>query len=315
MSAFDLRLRATRSRDVREATFSERFDNSPGGGSVIDPNPPPQQTNPQSTITLTNAGNPDLKPEVADTTVVGFVYQPRWAENLRMSLDGWEVDISDSIATLGAQQVVDECYNNNVLCQYVYRDTSGVLSRVLSPYLNLDLARARGLDFEVVYANDVDLFSRHDESLSIRFLGGRLLERTNTVVGSTPAEFAGTRGATGTFPDLTANVTLSYRAGAWSVQVQERFIDEVILNRIWVEGVHVDKNTIPSRAWTNLVLGYVNDTGDAGNWRLTLSVQNAFDKDPPIIPSAGDTRFGAQATDATYDEWGRRYQLGFNMEF
>jgi hypothetical protein len=42
------------------------------------------------------------------------------------------------------------------------------------------------------------------------------------------------------------------------------------LNRIWVEGVHVDR---------------------------------------------ADTRFGAQATDATYDEWGRRDQLGFNMEF
>jgi hypothetical protein len=32
--ARDLRLRATRSRDVREATFSERFDNSPGGGTI-----------------------------------------------------------------------------------------------------------------------------------------------------------------------------------------------------------------------------------------------------------------------------------------
>ena len=57
-----------------------------------------------STITLTMAGNPDLRPEVADTTVVGFVYQPSWAENLRMSVDRYEVDISDSIATLGAQR-------------------------------------------------------------------------------------------------------------------------------------------------------------------------------------------------------------------
>ncbi|HJR71909.1 MAG TPA: hypothetical protein VKA43_17830 [Gammaproteobacteria bacterium] len=62
-------------------------------------------------------------------------------------------------------------------------------------------------------------------------------------------------------------------------------------------------------------MGYGSDMGDTGNWRLTLSVQDLVDKDPPIIPSAGDTRFGAQATDATYDEWGRRYQLGFNMEF
>jgi outer membrane receptor protein involved in Fe transport len=164
---------------------------------------------------------------------------------------------------------------------------------------------------EVAYARDVNLFDRHEEALSIRFLGGKLDERSSTVVGGAPAEFAGTRG----FPDLTANVTLSYRVGPWSAQVQERFIDEVILNRLWVEGIDVDRNTIPSRAWTNLVVGYGGEMAGAGNWRVTLSVQNLFDKDPPIIPSAGDTRFGAQATDPTYDEWGRRYQLGFNMEF
>jgi len=44
-------------------------------------------------------------------------------------------------------------------------------------------------------------------------------------------------------------------------------------------------------------------------------VQNLFDEDPPVIASAGDTRFGAQATDNTYDEWGRQYALGFSMEF
>jgi outer membrane receptor protein involved in Fe transport len=122
----DLRLRATRSRDMREATFSERFDNSPGGGSVFDP----ARNHAQSTITLLNAGNPELRPEVADATVVGLVYQPRWAEGLRMSIDRYEVDIADSIATLGAQRVVEECHFNNVLCEYVFRDDLGALSRV-----------------------------------------------------------------------------------------------------------------------------------------------------------------------------------------
>ncbi len=303
----DLRLRATDSRDVREATFSERYDQSPGGGSVFDP----ARNQAQSTITLTTAGNPNLAPEVADTTVVGLVYQPSWAPNLRMSIDKYDVDISDSIATLGAQRVVEECFFNSVLCEYVFRDSNGVLSRVLSPYLNLDLARARGLDLEISYLKDVDFLASQDESLSIRMFAGKLEERTSTVVGGTPAEFAGSRG----YPDVTANVTLSYRAGRWSAQLQERFIDEVLLNRTWVEGIDVDDNTIPSRAWTNLVLGYEGETDGAGGWRVTLSVQNLFDKDPPIIPSAGDTRFGAQATDTTYDEWGRRYQLGFNMEF
>ena len=63
-----------------------------------------------------------------------------------------------------------------------------------------------------------------DESLSIRMLGGKLDERTSTVVGgqrrrSSPAP----RG----YPDVTANLTVSYQVVAWSVQLQERFIDDV----------------------------------------------------------------------------------------
>ncbi len=303
----DLRLRATRSRDVREATFSERFDDSPTGGTVNDP----AFNDTAAVITVTSAGNPNLTPEVADTTVVGFVYQPSWAEGFRMSVDAYEVDISDSIATLGAQRVVDECYDNGVLCDYVVRNDQGVLTRVFSPYLNLDSARARGIDFEFAYMRAVDLFATHDESLSIRALAGRLNERTNTVAGSQPSEFAGSRG----FPDMTANVTLSYGIDRWTVQLQERFVDEVLLNRLWTEGVQIDNNTIPSRAWTNLVLGFNGEMRERGNWRITLNIQNLFDKDPPIIPQSGDTRFGAQGTDALYDEFGRRYQLGFNMGF
>jgi outer membrane receptor protein involved in Fe transport len=302
----DLRLRATQSRDVREATFTERFDNAPGGGSVLDP----ARNQAQSTVTITTFGNPNLVPESADTTVVGLVYQPSWAEGLRMSVDRWNIDIEDSIATLGAQRVVDECYYNNVLCEYVFRDANGVLSRVGSPYLNLAVASAVGTDVEIAYARDVDWFAAGNESLSIRMLGGKLAERSNTVVGSAPAEFEGTRG----YPDITANLTVSYRVSRWSVQLQQRYIDDVILNRTWIEGIDVDKNTIESESWTNLVLAMENRAERGGSWRISFNVQNLFDKDPPIIASAADTRFGAQATDNTYDEWGRRYELGFSME-
>jgi outer membrane receptor protein involved in Fe transport len=309
----DLRLRATESRDVREATFTERYDNAPAGGSVFDP----ARGGAQSTVTITTFGNPNLVPEEADTTVYGLVYQPSWAEGLRMSIDRYDIDISNSIATLGAQRVVDECYASGVLCEYVFRDDQGVLSRVGSPYLNLDLARAVGTDVEIAYARDVDFFGRHAESLSIRLLGGKLDERSSTVVGSTPTQSAGTRAPppVGTLPDITANLTVSYHVARWSVQLQERYIDDVLLNRSWREGFDVDDNVIESEEWTNLVLAFEGRSGGEGSWRLSLNVQNLFDEDPPIIPSAGDTRFGAQVTDNTYDEWGRRYELGFSMTF
>ena len=304
----DLRFRATKSRDVREATFAERFDNSPNGGTVAED---PLTGAINVVVTATSAGNPNLQPEVADTVVVGLVYQPRWAEGLRMSVDRYEVDIADSIATLTDDDVVDECFFNNVLCENVIRDAGGNLTRVLLPYLNLDQAYVQGIDFEVSYTRDVDWLPSPNESFSVRALGGKLENRRNTVVGSVPSEFAGSLG----FPELTANVTASYRFGPWSIQVQERYIDEVLLNRTWVEGIDIDDNTIQSKSWTNLALGFGNEMGNGSRWRLTLNVQNLFDDDPPIIPSTGGGRFGAQITSNTYDVWGRAYQLGFNMDF
>jgi iron complex outermembrane recepter protein len=309
--ARDLRFRATRSRDVREATFAERFDNSPNGGTVSED---PQTGNINVVVTSTSAGNPGLQPEVADTVVVGLVYQPSWSEGLRMSIDRYEIDIADSIATLTDDDVVDECYYNNVLCENVIRDLGGNLTRVLLPYLNLDQAYVQGTDFEIAYTRDVDWLRSPNESFSVRALGGKLENRRNTVTGSVPDELAGSLVGPVAYPELTANVTASYRFGPWSIKLQERYIDSILLNRDWVEGVDIDDNTIPSKSWTNLVLGFGNEMRNGSQWRLTFNVQNLFDDDPPIIPATGGGRFGAQTTSNTYDVWGRGYQLGFNVE-
>jgi outer membrane receptor protein involved in Fe transport len=309
--ARDLRFRGTKSRDVREPTFAERFDNSPNGGTITED---PQTGLRNVVITSTGAGNPALSPEVADTVVVGLVYQPGWAEGLRMSVDRYEVDIAQSIATLDDDTVVDECFFNQVLCEYVIRDTGGNLTRVLRPFLNLDQAYVKGIDFEVVYGRDVDWLRSPNESFNVRLLGGKLENRRNTVAGSVPDEFAGALFGPSAYPELTANATASYRFGPWSLQWQQRYIDSVKLDRNWVEGDDIDDNTISSMSWTNLVLGYENEMSRGGRWRLTFNVQNLFDNDPPVIPATGGGRFGAQTTVNTYDHWGRRYQLGFNMD-
>jgi iron complex outermembrane receptor protein len=305
--ARDLRFRATRSRDVREASFAERFDNAPGGGTITED---PQTGDTNVVITSTGAGNPNLDPEAADTTVYGFVYQPQWAEGLSMSVDRYEVDISDAINTLSDDDVVDECYFNGVLCEYVIRDSSGNLIRVFRPYLNLDQAYVQGIDYEIAYNRRVDWTAMPDESLSIRLLAGDLQHRTNTVAGSVPTEFAGSMG----FPELTANLTATYAFGPWSVQVLQRYLDSVTLNRTWVEGVDIDDNSVSSQSWTNFVLRYSRDVSSGGRWSLALNVQNLFDEDPPVIPATGGGRFGAQLTSNTYDVWGRRYQLSFTYD-
>ena len=71
-----LRLRVTRSRDVRAASLEERFDTTRGGVTV---NNPYVLTNGQPTTqsgASFSGGNPDLAPEKADTWTAGFVFTP-----------------------------------------------------------------------------------------------------------------------------------------------------------------------------------------------------------------------------------------------
>jgi outer membrane receptor protein involved in Fe transport len=56
----DLRLRTTYSRDAREGTFAEMFDQQAGAGSVTDP----LFDDAEFSISVTDAGNPEIGPEI-----------------------------------------------------------------------------------------------------------------------------------------------------------------------------------------------------------------------------------------------------------
>ncbi len=309
----DLRLRFTKSLDVREATFSERFDAQGGGGSITDP-----WRGEVYQITSVSGGNPNLRPEIANTLVAGLVYQPSWAEGLQISADWYEVDISDAVAQLGLQRVIDECYDGNaVLCPNITFDaqgqTNGFIGRVFNYYLNVAQSYVEGVDLEVSYSMEPNFFNSEVESFRIRALAGYILTRSNTPLGGNPTE---SQGGVGT-PEITANVTMNYGIGPFSMQMQGRYIDSTLLSTRADRSeaaLYVDRNKVASSTWWNGRLGYAGETNSGSAWNVSLNVQNLFGKLPPIQPSYG-TRGGAQSTSSNYDTLGRRYALGFNMSF
>jgi outer membrane receptor protein involved in Fe transport len=78
-------------------------------------------------------------------------------------------------------------------------------------------------------------------------------------------------------------------------------------------GQAVDFNRIPSYDWIDLTLRF-NMTD---NVTLTASVQNLFDKAPPIVGStAGTTSFNSGNTyPSTYDALGRRFAVSARLKF
>ncbi|MES2605119.1 MAG: TonB-dependent receptor [Pseudomonadota bacterium] len=298
-----LRLRATRSRDVREAAFNERFDKSTIGTTVTN-----SRTGLSDIATVASVGNPNLRPELADTLVAGFVYQPGWLDGLSLSTDWYEVEISDAIATLGAQVVVDSCFTNNDSCDLVVTDSTGAVVKIFNPQLNLAQAKVEGIDFETSYRMEPDFFGSEVESLSVRAIVGYLAEKSTTSFNGTYSDVVG-----GTlYPDYTGTLSLNYSLGPWSMQWQQRFLSESLFNTTWVEGRDIDDNTIPFYSYTNALLGYRMEMDNGARWSINFNVSNLFDKNPPIIPSAT----GGQASSSNFgDEWGRRYQLSLNVNF
>ncbi len=302
-----LRFRATKSQDVREATFSERFDAQGGGGNVLDR----FRNSENVSITVVASGNPNLAPETADTTVVGFVFEPGWdwSQGLSLSTDWYEVDIADAISQVTQQDVVDRCFaGDTAQCANIERDPStGTITRVFRRFFNQARANVEGIDFEIGYRTDIDFFDNEAESVSVRLLGGKLLTREDIAANGTVSNQLDQY----TLPELRANVTGTYSYGPWSFQLQGIHISGDKLDRNWIEGRDVDDNYVASSSWWNGTIRYSSEFSSGATWDVGFNVLNLLDTAPPVIASAS----GNQFVGASYEEYGRRYNLSLNMSF
>ncbi len=74
-------------------------------------------------------GNPNLKPEVADTYTIGLVLQPRVAPGLTLSVDYFDIKIKDVIGILGGNTIILDCIQtlSPNFCSLIHRDSFGSL--------------------------------------------------------------------------------------------------------------------------------------------------------------------------------------------
>jgi outer membrane receptor protein involved in Fe transport len=332
------RLRATASRDVREPTFAERFNLQGGGGSVIDPLLPPGS--PLVQITVTSGGNPALDPEEADTTTAGFVYQND-SGALQLSVDWYDIKLSEAIGQVGAQNIVNGCAaGRQNLCDFIIRDSSNVIGNVRDVFQNINEARVRGLDYELLFNAEPNFAANQSEALTFRFLAGRLLEESTTLLGGSTPDY---RDIAGRWyePDLKLLASVRYSIGAWGVNFQQRYLPETRLdggaNPVQAAGVDqpnwvqwepgmtvgvlptgvftIDDNTVQSKSYTDVVLSYDGEVRTGKPWELSLAITNLLDVDPPVI-AAFDTRFSSQQTTANnFDIYGRRFLASFRYRF
>lgn len=308
-----VRLRATRSRDIRAANLGERFDRQRTDGSYDDPwiggvnHTPIDRT--------ISGGNPSVDPEKSDTMTLGVVFQPELASgDVSFAVDWYDTAIKDAINQVGGQNIVDLCFDLNSFCELVTRDSpDGRITRIDNIFVNLDEARVTGVDFEVSYQRSVNWFG--GGSIRMRFLGSHLMENSFTDQFGIKVDRAGETGDS-SLPEWQGNLSFMYMKGGLSVGIIERYIGSGVRNVLDVEGVDIDETSVDSATYTNLNVSYDLETERNLAIEIFGIVENAFDADPPLSPNNFSFFSGTRQVNGNlFDLQGRRYTMGMRFRF
>ena len=303
------RLRVTRSHDVRAGTLADRYDQTGGAATVDDP------FTGQTGVPIFQAGggDPNILPEESDTLSLGFVYQPGWADGLSLTMDWYEVDLSEAIQALTSQQVIDQCFaGDQQLCARIFRLPDNTINLVQARVRNVAKAFVSGVDFELGYNRSVDWFGG-GETIGVRFISSHLIKNSTQAFMSPEIDRAGQLNIF-EFPKDKYILSANYSNGRFAGYIQARRVDDG-LRDVLATPLSVDDNTIDSVTYIDLNLSYTLEVGD-GTWRFFGSAQNLTDKDPPIVANFG--LFGATATQTNaglHDLLGRRYTFGAEFRF
>ena len=327
-----LRLRGTRSRDIRAPQFRELFqtyNRTVGGpfGSVANP----WNGGLTDAATITTGGNVALQPEKADTWTLGIVLSPQGGglSGLRLSADWYEITISDAIAGppsgIGAGAIVAQCFAGvQSFCDLMEGEGTNDITFISNTAANLQGFTTRGVDFEAGYNTDLG----GESSLNVRVLASLLYDQLfSTGLGSPVYNYAGQTGPTaafGTFntsPKWQGNAFATYHNGPATVTVQMRYIGAGSYATLTASGGEpmdpgdagydstnpnsISDNSVDAAAYFNLS-GSFSLTDE---FELFGSINNLFDKDPVIAPGGN----GFPTNPVYFDTFGRTYRIGVRV--
>lgn len=101
-------------------------------------------------------GVPTLQPETAITKSFGIGYTPSFLPGFRAQIDWYDINITNVIATTGANTILNYCYSQNLFCNQIHRDSNGSLWLSSQGYVvdlpsNNSGLEQKGIDFDLSY--------------------------------------------------------------------------------------------------------------------------------------------------------------------
>jgi iron complex outermembrane receptor protein len=314
----DIRVRASYSRAVRAPNIAELF--SPQAVALdgsVDPcaGATPKPTQAQCALTGVSAaqyghigansasqyngflgGNPNLQPEKADTYSAGIVLTPHFIHDFSMSFDYFNIRLNDTIGAIGGDTIINNCIvsGNPVFCNAIHRDPNGSLFRTNNGFItdtnvNFGSLTTRGVDAKMNYRQPLPNLG----SLIFNLEGTRLINLgTQPLTGGPAYDCAGYFGTTCGAPNSkwrhVFNTTWATPWSGFDFTARWRFLSgadsqkESPSTQLAGKAFPLTQHIKP--------FSYLDLSADVALYKMfkfQVGVNNALDKDPPIINSSG----------------------------
>jgi iron complex outermembrane recepter protein len=105
-------------------------------------------------------GNPNLKPETAITKSVGIGFTPSFLPNFRAQIDWYNINIQNTIQSVGGSVILNQCATQGLLCNDITRGPGGSLwtsptGFVSDTLVNVGDLEEDGVDLDMSYSYDL----------------------------------------------------------------------------------------------------------------------------------------------------------------
>jgi outer membrane receptor protein involved in Fe transport len=283
-------------------------------------------------LSSTLGGNPNAQPEEADIFTAGVVYSPDFVEGLSLTLDYWDIEVTNAISSIGEQLILNKCANEGVYCDLITRygadqgSLYGNSSDIDNRTTNVGGVDSSGYDFNMRYTTEFDMGSL-SVNLDTTYYDTYEITQADGSIVVNDGWFRRNSGD-GNFPEWKTNIDVRLTNDDWSATWAMRYIGSVDEN---FENIDVDDlANVNSAFWTEEV--FVNGTLDSydvireieeqiihdvrftyfmENMSATVGLNNVFDEDPPYAA----TGFNDNTDPRTYNTQGRHVYVNFNLSF
>lgn len=264
-------------------------------------------------ITVVSGGNTDLREEKSNTWSVGAVFRPAFAPKLQLTVDYYNIKVTNAIAGFGGglASTIGACRSNlslgNPFCvPLAHRSPDGQLFQV--PLLNTNIANltSQGVDFQLSYGHPIG-----SGELSYSIAGTYLIKNTTQGGPGLPvidcAGFIGGGACGATNPHWRLTQRLTYEVDEFQVSLSHRMIGHARDGRIAsaiATGAALPLLAVPKTPDIHYFdLSVFADVTE--QFSIHAAIDNIFDRLPPYQLFELDS----------YNAIGRRFTIGAKVKF